>query len=454
MAQPTHPTADSRFGNSSPFLLRHDFKRACYRVLLSSLPPEAVKEYFCAIPLSMEGKSIRGKALFRLLWRKKSLIPCWWDIATDNILERFLIDRGIDPEAFLKRILWLNDQSSHMPGRVVLTWLYPKLESWFSSLDTRDVGISLITHFNENWIPNLLHRRVARREESGQVVSIMAFIHDPTFREFLDWDLEFIGKPQVIAAPLMLGLPPFEGFGMLADARPPERVIWHPGDAPTRCDGWLAIAGDILGRETTFLEFCRARDIDLAEFAPPDVTVVEMLGNYTCPIRKRVVLHKGCSYGAPLFLHTIIHTKLNTAPKGAITPLVSDMAREEVDDVDELESKHQALLDSIHELAAFSYHSADESMDLNGQLLVKGISAKLLRSILTYHLESSRREFTYREFKRDFEISLGQKNANFEVRFYRLAEKLKERTGSLALIRKGRGTFVLETEGPITLEID
>ena len=93
-------------------------------------------------------------------------------------------------------------------------------------------------------------------------------------------------------------------------------------------------------------------------------------------------------------------------------------------------------------------------MDLNGQPLVRGISAQLLRSILSSHLEDSRRDFTYREFKREFETTLGQKSTNFEVRFYRLADKLKERTGTLALVRTGRGAFRLETNGPITLEAD
>lgn len=406
------------------------------------------------MPLTIGGIPIRGRELYRLLWRKKSSIPCWWDIATDNILERFLIGKGLDVESFLRRMLWLNNQSSHMPGRVILTWFYPKLESWFSSLDARDVGIRLITRFNESWIPNLLHRRVSRSEADGQVVSVMAFILDPTFREFLDWDLELIGKPQVISAPLMLGLPPFEGFAMLADARPPERVVWRTDDAPIRRDGLVHIGGRAVGREVSFLEFCRTEDIDLAKFAPPDVTVAEMLEDYSCPIRKRIVLHKGCVYGAPLFLHTLTHRKLTTQSKIVLAPLVSDLEREEVDDEDELESKHLALLESIHEKAVFRFHLADDSMDLNGQPLVKGISAKLLRRILSSHLETSRRNFTYREFKRDFEITLGQKNANFEVRFYRLAEKLKERTGTVALVRTGRGSFRLETDGSVTLEVD
>lgn len=35
----------------------------------------------------------------------------------------------------------------------------------------------------------------------------------------------------MIEAPAKLGLPPFEQFGMLADTRPPERIIWEAEDA-------------------------------------------------------------------------------------------------------------------------------------------------------------------------------------------------------------------------------
>jgi hypothetical protein len=69
----------------------------------------------------------------------------------------------------------------------------------------------------------------------------------------------------------------------------------------------------------------------------------------------------------------------------------------------------------------------DESIVLNGEHLTKGVPAKILRSVLAAYTREGRTVFEYRDFKRDFDISLGQKNSNFEIRFYRLMEKLAER---------------------------
>lgn len=56
-------------------------------------------------------------------------------------------------------------------------------------------------------------------------------------------------------------------------------------------------------------------------------------------------------------------------------------------------------------------------------------------------------EFEYRGLERLFEISQGQKNANFEVRIYRFVEKLKEERPSVWVVKNGRGRFTLAVKG-------
>ena len=53
--------------------------------------------------------------------------------------------------------------------------------------------------------------------------------------------------------------------------------------------------------------------------------------------------------------------------------------------------------------------------------------------------------------KGDFEISLEQKNTNFEVRFYRLVEKVAEKCPQLKIDRLDRGRFSVDTECKIIL---
>ena len=90
--------ADPRLGTSCRLLMRHDFKRAFYRAMQAGFAPEVVKDFFSRIPLVIGDKTFRLKELL---------------------------------------------------AKVLLTWLYPKMESLFSSVDTRDARIRLITLFNE-----------------------------------------------------------------------------------------------------------------------------------------------------------------------------------------------------------------------------------------------------------------------------------------------------------------
>ena len=140
-------------------------------------------------------------------------------------------------------------------------------------------------------------------------------------------------------------------------------------------------------------------------------------------------------------------------PKDVLDHMVRDL--EGNDDgplVKELKERHEGIIAKVREKAVFRYHSGDESISLNGEHLVKGVPAKILRSLLSAHQREGRCEFEYREFKWDFEISAGQKNANFEVRFYRLVVKLEEKCPSIAITKVVRGRFELKSSCMITLE--
>jgi hypothetical protein len=441
-----------KFGNSNQTLIRHDFKRAVYRVMLSEFSIKDILTYFSKVPLVINGNEATPLDLFELLWSEKAKIPQAFDIATDNELEPFLISMGWTLAAFMKKILWLNNQSSVMPGKVLLQWFYPKLESLFSSLDSRDIAFTLISLHNENWAAGIINRRIKKWEDGEWVKSTMVFIPDTSYKERLDWDLDGIGGPQFLAGPGMIGMPHFEKNGMLSDTRHAERVIWRKEDVPIFKDSTILIGGEPYGKEISFFEFCANHGIDLGKFKPPDLTITEMERDYYCPERKRIVLYRGCAYGAPLYLHTIEHRKLLHEKKAIFGNLVSDLTREEEMEMDELEAKHRALLESISEKSEFMYFNSDESINLNGSNFIKGISAKILKYLLETYLNEGRSEFEYRELKRQFDITLGQKHANFEVRFYRLVDKLENDCAGFKIEKTGRGKFRLKVKGQIQFE--
>lgn len=434
--------------NLDSILIRHDYKKACYRAMLSEFEHREIAEYFGKVALVIDGRTIQGPDLYKLLWSEKAKITSGWDYTSDNHLERFLIDKGRDPNKVMAKMLWLNDRSTHIPGRVLMTWFYPKLESLFDSIDTRDMVFSLIAIFTETWLPGTVHRRVKRWEEAEWIKSILVFIPDSSFEVILDWDYEFIAGPQVLNAPVMFGLPLFEDFGMIADSRNPESVLWETDADPRLEAGVFSIRGEVYGRQVSFRAFCADRAIDLSKYNPSDVPVVVMERDYVCPLRKRIVLHAGAAYGAPLYLSWVAHRKLNIERKGGLFDLlIKDIEREESVQKDALESRHQAMLAFAAGKATFVYHAADESITLNGEHFTKNVPAKIMKYLLETHQREGKAEFEYRELKRQFEISLGQKNANFEVRFTRLAEKLKSECATVTVEKTGRGKFTLIVNG-------
>jgi hypothetical protein len=74
-----------KFGNTNQTLIRHDYKRACYRAMLSEFSIDEVKEFFSLVPLLVEGKEYTGKDLFQLLWKEKAKIPIAYDVATEPL---------------------------------------------------------------------------------------------------------------------------------------------------------------------------------------------------------------------------------------------------------------------------------------------------------------------------------------------------------------------------------
>lgn len=442
----------STFGNTNQTPMRHDFKRAYYRVLLSEFEAEDIKGLLSQAPLVIGERRYSLTEVFELLWQDRGKVPFAWDCATDNDLEPFLVSKGRTMEWFMKKVLWLNSNSSVIPGKVLLSWFYPKLESMFRALDARELLYPLITLHNENWMPNVISRRVKKWEDGDWIKSVLVFIHDSTYAERLDWDFDSIAGPQFLAVPGVLAMPHFEKHVMISDTRHVERVIWNKEDIPQYARESMLIRGGLYGKRMPFSAFCKKAEINLDKFNPPDLSVVEMEKDYFCPIRKRTVLYKGCAYGAPIYLHSIEHRKIAQMEKDLLRNIVSDLVREDELKMDDLESKHLALLASLKETYDFRYFQADESMTLNDVNFIKGFSAKILKYLLETYLIDGRSSFEYKELKRRFDITLGKKNSNFEIRFYRLMEKLESDSPGLRIERTGRGKFRLVTKGKVGFE--
>jgi hypothetical protein len=441
-------SAPRHFHPTHPTLTTHDFTKSIYLNLLESFQDEDVIAFWEGLPMTWEGRQLSTHALLSLLWQEKAKVPLAWDYSVGEAVERLLVKHDVTIFDFYRKLLYRNNKSTYLPGSFLLKWCYPVIKSIFNA-DLRDTMIRLLPFFTENLLPHHINRRVKKVVHGEWIESVMVFITDDQFHEPLHFDIEVHGGEQTKASPGMIGLPHFEEVGILSDTRPLETVVW--GGVATETDGVAIIDGRQVGHRISYDAFCHSHGINLSEYKVPPRECMLMDVDYRCPIRKRIVLHAGCAYDAPAGLITLRYAKSNASSE-VLKHMVLDLEDDDASLAKKLESRHFALLSKVQEVAAFKYFPEDESITLNGEHLVKGVSAKILRTLLAAYLSDGRCDFEYREFKRDFEISMGQKNSNFEVRFYRLVERLKEKCPTLVIQKSGRGRFRLDVDCAVALE--
>jgi len=98
------------------------------------------------------------------------------------------------------------------------------------------------------------------------------------------------------------------------------------------------------------------------------------------------------------------------------------------------------------------HHDYDDSVFIDGEYLIKGVSGRLLVHILRLHLREGRADFTNREMRLSHELRLPDFKDNLETRLLLLRRRLEEKAAPIRLKRTGRGRLKLELAGPALLE--
>jgi adenylate cyclase len=98
------------------------------------------------------------------------------------------------------------------------------------------------------------------------------------------------------------------------------------------------------------------------------------------------------------------------------------------------------------------HHLFDDSVFIDGEYLIKGVSGRLLVHLLGLHLREGRADFTNREMRLSDELRLPDFKDNLETRLLLLRRRLEEKAAPIRLRRTGRGKLRLEIAGPAHLE--
>jgi hypothetical protein len=323
--------------------VRNDYLKAVHAALLQRIGVEQTRAFWAAHPLARSGRILSERELALHIRDEGAKSPLDWAMSVVNALEPFLLERGIDATSFAETTRRFANHGSWIQSRHLMKWLAPILAPMLRLGDPHRLilrGARLIT---TRMSPSADFRNARWRSpepaESRRAGTIWLSYPGLMEGKIPAWDFLVFPGLDMMVAPTIFGLPPFDSLTVICDARAVEGVPW---DASCRRSGdRFAIDGITHGRCVKLGRFLADSGYDIGEIRVEDVEVVAIDRDYRCPWRARTVLSQGSAYGAPGYLARLTWTAGAVARKSLIASAQAEL--------DESIGTTQATLDGLQE---------------------------------------------------------------------------------------------------------
>jgi hypothetical protein len=429
------------------FQVRNDFLSLLYFGFLREFSFDETARFWEACPLKIGGKTLTGRKLYEHISDpgRKTGFECVFKIL--NALEPFFIAHHRDCKAFLREMILNLRHGASLAPSFALWAVMPLMRRFLESRDPRSLLLSAIQTINSRARPGTLQKCIRTVKRGATYHALILFSPDPTFkREFTAVDGELFFAQTLQCGPARLGLAPFDSYSMIAECQTAlQRVSEHVAELK---DGVFFLADEMYGKQCMFSDFCSRRDIDPG-MAIPDRSVIVVERDYRCPKRKRIVLHAGCAYGAPVYMYEMKYRGSPATP--SFRQIIEDSLEAEPAN-SEISDLHRAFLASRQCRLEFTFDYASEYVLLNGTYLTRGIQARILAYMLDNY-QRGKSSFSYAELASDPSLISHPSNTGLAIRLSRLQKILRDACPALSITPTRRGGFELECTGNLRYSV-
>ena len=424
--------------------IRYDILKLLYAGMLLGFTPDKVRQFWKEHPLP-QIKPENESHVFKELLQGRSWYSTEYAFSVFNDVEDFLIENGTSFPEFIENSFYRVNQGLPVSPRNWLSMSKPIFKLFFTEPDLRALIVHLINHYLGIFLPIFKSEVVLHTSEDDWNISILSINYDSILCSGVDLnkqmskvDLGLLFLSIIRKLPECFRVPRYEHPFMVADRREISDIVQNVSIE----DNLLYISDRLYAKKTSPDIFCTSKGINSSVFENSNTSVWVMCSDYFCPIRKRVVLHKGCAYGAPKLLLGFRYLKYNASPSNLLDSLIDDIVDFNDRQWSEIKEQHNKLIMLVSGTNNFTYNHKNETMQLNGIELIRNVPAKILRKIILIYLETGRTEFYHKEFTKDDSIINDPYQPNFTVRLKRLMTTLETRNTSIEIQKLYKGKFI------------